>query len=434
MSPRIATMIRTTALAILVVVLGGCAATYAEQIETAQRAYYRGATEQAAGVIDATDIDSEDAALWRLELASALQASGDYQAAARELVLADQSLEILDYVEEPVAELGEALFSAGATSYRASTFEKLLINTQNMLNFLAANDIESAAVEARRARMLLLDAEVPPRTFVGYELVWALAGFTFEQRQAYTDAEDSFREAGETSLSWPAEHGQGTVLVVVQDGRAPVLDQAVFRLLIGGRLRRLNLPVLVRRPGRHSMITVDVDGAPHYGVPAELDIETLAMARYRADMPKIIAAAALQVVPRAVLSDGLRHAYQDGDGGDAFVEVAAVLMEELLGEIFPADTRSWTLLPSRIHAQRVNLAPGRHVVRIEAGGPGARVFERSVDVQLGQVSVINVITSVGAGYGDRPFARGRDLTGSPEAVQALALIEDVLVLSHLFGG
>ena len=427
-------MIRTTAIAVLALVLGGCAATYSEQIETAQRAYYRGAADQAAGVIDATDIDSEDSALWRLELASALQAAGDYEAAARELVLADQSIEILDYVEEPVAEIGDALFSLRSTSYRASTFEKLLINTENMINFLAANDLESAAVEARRARLLLLDAEVPPHTFVDYELVWALAGFAFEQRRAYTDAEDAFREAGETSLSWPAEYGQGSVLVLVQDGRAPVLDQAVFRLLVAGRLRRLNLPVLVRRPGSHSLITVDVDGAPHYGVPAELDIETLSMARYRADMPKIIAASALQVLPRAALSDTLRHAYQDGDDGDAFVELAAVLMEDLLGEIFPADTRSWTLLPARLQAHRLNLPPGRHVVRVEASGPGLQAFEQEVLVEAGRLSVVNVITSVGAGYGARPSARGRDLTGTPEAVQALALIEDVLVLSELFGG
>ena len=108
-------------------------------------------------VDEATDLPAElnkNKTLLLLERGTLLQALGEYELAARDMMIADQRLEWLDIDGSKSADLAKYLYSQSATPYRAPAYERLLLNTLNMVNFMAAGDFEDARVEARRFRII----------------------------------------------------------------------------------------------------------------------------------------------------------------------------------------------------------------------------------------------------------------------------------------
>ena len=83
--------------------------------------------------------------------------------------------------EDAIGEIGRYVYSDSAGVYKLPPSERLALNAVNMLNFLALDDLQSAAVEARRfivAREYLegLELSAPGSEFGSY-----LAGLTFEK-------------------------------------------------------------------------------------------------------------------------------------------------------------------------------------------------------------------------------------------------------------
>lgn len=89
-----------------------------------------------------------------LERATLLQALGKYKLAARDMMLADQKLDWLDIGAQGKAKIGKYIYSGTSVRYRAPPHERFLLNTLNMVNFLALRDWEGAKVEARRFGIL----------------------------------------------------------------------------------------------------------------------------------------------------------------------------------------------------------------------------------------------------------------------------------------
>ena len=160
-SPRIITFV---ALAILTgSCLSGCA-TYSDKVKSAQKAVATGQTKRAVELLnERLDTDSENRlpkkledtdTLVLLERATVLQAMGKYKLAARDMMVADDRMEYLDLTTANKAKVGKWLYSGSSVTYRAPPYERLLLNTLNMINFLALRDVSGAKVEARRFALL----------------------------------------------------------------------------------------------------------------------------------------------------------------------------------------------------------------------------------------------------------------------------------------
>ncbi len=141
----------------------GCA-TYTDSVREAQADVRAGRPDAALEHFDErleteswrdlpADLDDEKVLLL-LERATLLQATGEYATSARDMVIADQRLEWLDIDAYDRAELARWLYSDDAREYRAPAYERLLLNTLNMVNFLALRDYEGARVEARRFTLI----------------------------------------------------------------------------------------------------------------------------------------------------------------------------------------------------------------------------------------------------------------------------------------
>ena len=92
--------------------------------------------------------------LFLLERATLLQALGDYASASRDMIVIDDRMEWVDIQSDNADSILRYTYSDSTGSYRAPAHERLLLNTMNMINFLARGDTSGARVEARRFDVL----------------------------------------------------------------------------------------------------------------------------------------------------------------------------------------------------------------------------------------------------------------------------------------
>ena len=139
-------------------VLLSCA-TYSEKTQLARDAAQvgnLGASEKVLNkflkVKDSRDLPSEwkkETVVALLERAMVLRGKGEWKQSARDLGVADKQLVLLDIARD-AGQVGKWIFSDSAGKYHAPPSEKLALNAFNMLNYLLADDLSGARVEAKR--------------------------------------------------------------------------------------------------------------------------------------------------------------------------------------------------------------------------------------------------------------------------------------------
>lgn len=257
--------------------LVGCGG-YAGTSEAFRKSMAAGKPEQALqaanlalGVEDAKALPGDrgpDTPLLLLERATILQAMGDYDLSARDFQAADKNLEVLDYTSDTAGSIGKYLYSDDATLYKAPPYEKLLVNTLNMLNYLAKGDLSGAKVEARRLTVnqrYYKDADPETKGMMAFSSY--LAGFTFEM-------------AGE------AEAAQRYYGDALDAGGVPTLKRAVRRLhgLTGVQDIRLKGVLKTSTTQRGVMLTTNLNTSGEKPAPTGdvLIVVQTGMAPYKA--------------------------------------------------------------------------------------------------------------------------------------------------------
>lgn len=171
--------------------LGGCAGHSARTLD-ARRALDRGAPAEALQLYnDELDVasgkeqpndPSGDNALLLLDRSLILQQLAEYQSSSKDLEVADKQIELLDFSTSAMEDIGKYIFSDDTGGYRAPPYEKLLINTMNIVNYLARHDLSGARVEARRLSIMqkyFRDNDTPGSGMVAPGSYFA--GFVFEK-------------------------------------------------------------------------------------------------------------------------------------------------------------------------------------------------------------------------------------------------------------
>ena len=95
-----------------------------------------------------------DNALLLLDRGMVLQSIDDYKLSSRDLEVSDKQIEVLDFSRNAAHDIGKYLFSDDVGPYKAPAYEKLMINTMNMVNYLARGDLQGARIEARRLAVM----------------------------------------------------------------------------------------------------------------------------------------------------------------------------------------------------------------------------------------------------------------------------------------
>ncbi|HKO49578.1 MAG TPA: hypothetical protein VJV79_17735 [Polyangiaceae bacterium] len=137
-----------------------------------------------------------DNSLLLLDRAMVLQELDQYPLSSRDLEVSDKQIEVLDLSANAAADIGRYLFSDDVGPYKAPAYEKLMINTMNMMNYLARSDLNGARVEARRLAVMqkfMRDKEDASQSLLGPGSY--LAGFIFEKSGKPEDALRYYDEA-----------------------------------------------------------------------------------------------------------------------------------------------------------------------------------------------------------------------------------------------
>jgi uncharacterized protein len=354
-----------------------------------------------------------DNTLLILDRSMILQQLEKYSLSSRDLEVADKQIEVLDFDRGTLDEIGKYMFSDDAGPYKAPFYEKLLINTQNMLNYLEAGDLSGARVEARR--LAVMQAFIADHEGEGASLTGPgsyLAGFIFErsgqpqEALRYYDealqygefgslapvvqrlgAQASYRTPRITKLLDAAagkaapDPTQAEVLVVINYGRVP--EKVAKRVPIGlaltyasgiispsdaakanelaaqGLVTWVNYPSLAdARPVSNPGFTID---GKTQQLEVALEVDREAFKAWEAARGTLVGSAITRMITRVLAGQA---AEQLGGGGT-------------LGALLSLGTHGWTTLPSRIAFGRVQLPPGKYQVALSASG-----MSRTVPIEL----------------------------------------------------
>lgn len=398
-------------------------------------------------VVKAEDVPKDpgpDTPLLLLERGTILQALGRNDLSARDFQLADKNLDVLDLTGDTTGEISKYLFSDDATVYKSPPYEKLLLNTVNMINFLVMGDISGAKVEARRMtinRKYLETEAGEAQSMLAFGSY--LSGFAFEMAgdsgpamRHYGDAHDAGGQpglqaavsrlaartgAGDKRLKdWttdPAplpkgDEKQGELLVIVQTGMAP--HRQSERLPIGaavvaasnpgrgarlsrsdraraqtfaakGVLKWVQYPRLERSVAGAARIDVGVGGQT-WTTDSALDVEGRTIDHYEAHKGTLIAASITRLLTRAVAGEVTGAVARGASGDNVIGLLAGLAVEGAMTAADTPDTRSWVTLPARFSIARGRLPAGEHTITVRYRG---QQRSRTVKLSPGGWAVVN---------------------------------------------
>lgn len=189
--PFLSSRTLTLGLTILATTLGGCAGHSAKTLQ-AREALDAGQPKRAMTLYNKVlDVGSaeelpekekKNTAILVLDRSMISQQLEYYESSSRDLEYADKAIEMLDMSRTAVADIGKYLFSDDSGPYKGTPYEKVMINTMNMVNYLVRHDLNGARIEARRLSIIqkyLSDNNHPAENMNAPGAY--LAGFVFEQ-------------------------------------------------------------------------------------------------------------------------------------------------------------------------------------------------------------------------------------------------------------
>ncbi|HMI88187.1 MAG TPA: hypothetical protein VK550_29080 [Polyangiaceae bacterium] len=373
------------------------------------------------GVDSDKDLPSElagDNALLVLDRGTIQQSLTQFELSERDLQASDKAIDMLDLAHNAGDSIGEYVFSGSSGRYVAPPYEKLLINTLNMINYLETRDLSGAKVEARRLgvvqRYIRDELKEANNSILG--LGGFLAGFVYEKSGDADEAlrwyDDALSFAGYGALSAavrelaprasykspriakalaqsepgaesaPSDEG-GDVICVVGYGRVPhkipkripiglaltmVSDiieptnaRAANRLAAKGLVTWINYPTLAPEQGGYSVPTCTVDGKA-IPMTEAVNVSAEVTTQWRKIEGKIILSAITRLVARYAVGEGIEKAAGKGP----LALLASLGTQATLTALDTPDTRSWETLPARIAVGRARVAVGRHTVTATA--------------------------------------------------------------------
>lgn len=430
---------RAAAAFVLVVVpwLGGCGGHEARTVKVRSALDAGNGREAINALNEEMEVGSDkelpkdikgDNALLVLDRGSIQQALAKFDLSKQDFEAADKAIDMLDLAHNAGDSIGEYVFSGSSGKYQAPPYEKLMINTLDMLNYLELADLNGARVEARRLAVIQKyyrdTLNQPNNPVLG--LGSLLAGFTFEKSGETDEALRYYDEALgfsgyaslEESVARLASRGSyrspritaalekhppgeakdddtGEVLFVVGYGRIPhkvgeripiglaltlfadALNPgdyaAANKLAAQGLVTWINFPTLAPGQGNYAIPSAQLDGRS-IQLDEAVNVDREVRAEWKKIEGKIIVSAITRLIARFAVGQGI----QTAAGRDNVVGLIASLgAQATLTALDTPDTRSWETLPARVAVGRVRVPAGRHRIAIDVRG-----WRRTQEIQI----------------------------------------------------
>ncbi len=367
-----------------------------------------------------------------LNRAMVLQQLKDYGLSSRDLEIADKQIQTMDFSRNALDDIGKYLFSDDTGPYKAPAYEKLLINTINMQNYLLRGDLNGGRIEARRLAVMqkyLSQSTDPAQALLGPGSYFA--GFIFEKsgkpdealryydealsyasypsleqpilqlstqsgyrsprlRQALEEASKDAAGAEAPGESQAGQASQGSqsaeLLVILNYGRVP--PKIARRVPIGLALTYASGALSPADQGKANALAAQ-------GLVTWVNYPELGAAHGQYDTPEVtLDGRALPIEQLSAIDFEVRRAWDRVKGAVVASAITRMIARVVVGEgirrtssdknllalllsfgtqaaLTAADTpgtRSWSTLPARMSVARIRLSPGKHVISMLVRG------------------------------------------------------------------
>lgn len=369
-----------------------------------------------------------DNALLVLDRASLQQARAKFTESKRDFEAADKVIDTLDLSTNASDTIATYLLSGSAGRYAAPPYERLMINTLNMVNYLETRDLSGALVEARRLAVMQKfyrdhrkEGDSPILALGGFlaGLAYEKSGDLDEALHYYDDAlavtdipaldaplaqllpKAHYRtarleqHAARAAAESPEEADYPEIIVVAGYGRVPhkiahrvpiglaltyfsgVIrpdDRAAAnRLAAQGLVTWINYPTLAETRPVGGSPSIRIDGRPVVSDEA-VDVEAEMRREWHAVEGSIVASAITRLIARSAVGMAVGATDTKGSGWGTLLSLA---VQGAGAAADTPDTRSWETLPARVSIARYRVPPGRHRIDLSARG-----ISRSQTVEL----------------------------------------------------
>ena len=309
---------------------------------------------------------------------------GNYQRSNADLEAAKVALEKVQAISVTEG-FTSSTINETLNDYSATPSERVLLHEVMALNYLAANDLAAARVEALQADLRMRELPDDEAQLASARFV---AGLIFELNHEWSDAMISYRMAkeilerrqlaipatlqtrlidtsqrlglsdeyqryltqfGQSPPPLPADYGE--VLVLYLNGKVDSMQQRMISLYVPSLQHNVTIadPYYPPRAGPPPRVALALGSHP---LRLELleDVDGLAREALRAGQSKRIALTLARVTSKHQL---VKNSRQKDPLLGMLADLAAILTEA-------ADTRSWNLLPAAIQVGSIRLPPGSY--------------------------------------------------------------------------
>lgn len=303
--------------------------------------------------------------------------------------------------------LGTLVINDNTQPYRAPMYEQALTYFYRALNYLAQSDINSAAVEARKA-VFFLDYNRSHKTddynddpFVQYftSLLFEDTGNLSDARISRTNAENAYKKylswyaAKEPSFPLPKNYNElGEVIIFHLNGKVPFKvsnaisfawndvwfalngnsdlegtpSDVISAVYAGafGKSVTVSFPKLIANPYHIKSSIVAVEGQEPVETQQVGDIAASAQKTLQENNTAIYTRTITRAVTKYILSVQARHSATKLTNNDLIGDITGAIFSSLSNITEKADTRSWFTLPAEIRMADIFLPEGKHNIKL----------------------------------------------------------------------
>lgn len=384
-------------------------ATYQNNVSKARDFLEEGKYTEAAEIFSKqVEKEEGDKLAYLLEYGTALHLAGQYKESNAAFESADKMCDLNDYTSLS-RETGAMIVKEGMTQYKAETFEYLMINIYQALNYLLLGDYDNAQVKARKLNEKINKIELGKETkkrqtsFAAY-----LAALLWESEGDYDNAHILYAKAYELdpsvevykkallvsaklakrddlfekySKQWPGDSKQIDWKALRTQG------EFIFILQQGWIARKQHsrndrsLPELMSVPPKVRAVRTEIAGRQ---ITSEVvyNLDSIAKATLADEMAKLVARA----IARKVSREAVRQtSYNNNNNSGLAVAALATIVFDVMDV---ADLRQWSTLPASMQVIRVPLNPGAYKIRILPDSTNdAVIWEGEVKINKGKKEI-----------------------------------------------
>jgi hypothetical protein len=383
----------------------GCA-SYQNQVGQARTLMEQGKFDEGIEILKKkADEAKGDKLAFQLEYATLLHQAKRYADSNKAFAEAEKIAEVNDYTSIS-KEAGSILIQEGLVQYKVESFEYLLINVYQALNYIMLNDYENAQVMARKINEKINKLEVDGdsrKRHTGFATY--LAAIMWESQGDWDNAYILYKKAQELlpdikilnhdllkaakfarreddyakyKKQWPELNTEIAKINPKKDGEFIFIYQQGWIPRKQARYDNHRFPMMVPTSSSVKALQVLVDqtgtSAQNQTTDKVFDLERVAVQTLDEDYGRLLAKKVAGIATKAVIADQINRRNQ-GLGTLAFIAMDA---------LDQADLRQWSTLPASFQMVRLPLSEGKHNISIVTEGSAVPIWSGEVEIKHAQ--------------------------------------------------